>query len=231
MTATTRRSEQRAATLAEIKAAAWADMARSGTTGLSLRGVAREMGMAVSALYRYFPSRDDLLTTLVVDCFDALTARLRTALDEVPAGADAVEAYLHVGRAYRDWALADPLQYRLAFGNPVDGYTGTDATTAAAQRSSGVLLEVMARAVDADRVDTATVDALLTDPLRAALEGWSAALPRPLPAAALGAAAICYAALHGAIDLELNRHLPPQLRGQPALFDATLRSTITALTR
>ena len=231
MTATTRRVDRRAATLADIKAAAWADMARSGTTGLSLRGVAREMGMAVSALYRYFPSRDDLVTALVVDCFDALTARLQAALDRAPADADVVEVFLQVGHAYRGWALEDPLQHRLAFGTPIDGYTGTAATTTAALRSSGVLLDVMARAVDADRVDTATVDALLTDGLRDALDSWSASLPRPLPAPALGAAMICYSALHGAIDLELNGHLPPGLRGEPALFEATLRSTIQALTR
>ncbi|NAZ83419.1 TetR family transcriptional regulator [Kineococcus sp. R8] len=231
MSPPTRRVQQRAATLAEIKAAAWTDLARSGATGLSLRGVAREMGMAVSALYRYVESRDDLVTALVVDSFDALTARLSAALAAVPVGTDVVEVFLDVGDAYRDWALGDPLAYRLAFGNPVDGYTGTPATTAAAVRSSAVLLEVMALAVDGDRVDTEVVEALLTDDLRTALDVWSATLPRPLPVAALGAAMICYAALHGAIDLELSGHLPPALRGRPALFRATLRSTIEALTR
>jgi len=228
---TTRRAQQRAATLAEIKAAAWADLARAGAAGLSLRGVAREMGMAVSALYHYVDSRDDLLTALVVDSFDALTARLRAALDAAPRDADVVEVFVQVGRAYRDWALGDPLAYGLAFGTPIDGYTGTEATTTAAVRSSAVLLDVMVLAVDADRVDTAAVDALLTPELRTALDAWAATLPRPLPATALGAAMICYAALHGAIHLELHGHLPPVLRARPALFEATLRSTIGALVR
>lgn len=228
---TTRRAQQRAATLAEIKSAAWADLARAGTAGLSLRGVAREMGMAVSALYHYVDSRDALVTALVVDSFDALTARLRAALDAAPRDADVVEVFLRVGHAYRDWALADPLAYGLAFGTPVDGYTGTEATTAAAVGSSAVLLDVMALAVDADRVDTGAVDALLTPDLRAALDAWAATMPRRLPAPALGAALVCYAALHGAIHLEVHGHLPPLLRAQPALFEATLRSTIEALLR
>ena len=225
----TRRDRQRESTVAEIKAAAWADMSRSGTVDVSLRGVAREMGMAVSALYRYFPSRDDLITALVVDTFDSLTARLRQSFDSAPADLAPIDLFVRVGTAYREWALADPLQYRLAFGSPIGDYTGTDVTTAASNRSSGVLLEVMARAVDTGRVDHDRVEQLLTPDLRVALERWSSHLPRPLPTTALGAALISYAALHGAINLELNRHLPPMVRSNAALFEATLRQSVQGL--
>ena len=231
MTTATRRERQRAETSADIKAAAWADMAHSGTSDVSLRGVAREMGMAVSALYRYYASREDLITALVVDCFDELTARLRHAVDTAPADLDPGELFVRVGGAYRAWALAEPLHYRLAFGSPVDDYTGTADTTAATVRSSAVLIEVMARAVAADLVDTDRVAGLLTPELRAGLAAWSASLPVPLPVEALGACMVCYAALHGAIDLELNGHLPPAVRIGPALFETTLRSTVRSLMR
>jgi hypothetical protein len=134
------------------------------------------------------------------------------------------------GRWYRRWAREAPLEYRLAFGSPIGGYSGTDDTSAASARSSAVLLEVMARAVDDGRVDDAKVEALLDSSLRAGLAAWSACLPRPLPTPALGAALICYAALHGALDLELNGHLPLPVRDAgSALFEVTLRQTIQSL--
>lgn len=229
--AATHRTLRRAATVADIKAAAWADMAASGTDDVSLRGVARELGMAVSALYRYFASREELITALVVDAFDDLAARLHAAWDSAPPDEDPVSSFVRVGSAYRRWALDEPLRYRLAFGNPLQGYTGTAETTAASERSSAVLLEVMARAVAADLVDLEKIETLLTPQLSAALDTWARDLTEPLPTAALGGCMICYSALHGAIDLEVKGHVPPALQGNDDLFEAVLRTTLQNLLR
>ena len=68
----TARERARAELTDEIKAVARRQLATVGAQGLSLRAVSRELGMVSSALYRYFPSRDDLLTVLIIDAYDAL---------------------------------------------------------------------------------------------------------------------------------------------------------------
>src|SRR3954465_4125271 len=77
----TARERVRAELTAEITDAARRQLASVGAAGLSLRAVARELGMASSALYRYFPSRDELLTRLIVDGYDDLGAAGEAADD------------------------------------------------------------------------------------------------------------------------------------------------------
>ena len=232
--AATRRTDRRLETVAGIKAAAWADMRESDSLDCSLRAVARRLGMAPSALYRYFGSRDDLLTALIVDAFDELTATLATAYADarvaVPAE-DPGEVFVRVAGAYRRWAVRDPLRYRLIFGTPVGGYHGTEATTAASLRSSGVMLDMMADLVGAGAVDLERLTSGLATPARVGFEHWSSVLPAPLPPAALAAAIDCYCSLHGAIQLEVNGHLPPPLQGQEDVFLGTMRRVIGAALR
>jgi AcrR family transcriptional regulator len=230
----TRRAQRRIATVAEIKAAAWADIQASGSVDCSLRAVARRLGMAPSALYRYFASREDLLTALIVDAFDDLTATLFRAHEEARRPNDRdrpVAAFVAVAAEYRRWALTDPLRYRLIFGSPVSGYVGTDDTTAASVRSSQVLLDVMVDLVAADALDTEALAGRLSTDAEQALAQWASALPTPLPPLALAVALDCYAALHGAIQLEVNGHLPPSVRDSEELFLGTMRQVLGAALR
>ena len=232
--ASTRRTDRRLATVAEIKAAAWADIQDAGTPECSLRAVARRLGMAPSALYRYFPSRDDLLTALIVDAFDDLTAVLTRAHAAATAAAprdDPARVFVDVAAAHRTWAIQDPLRYRLALGTPVGGYVGNDSTTAAARRASGVMVSVMVDLVSADAVDLDRVEQGLTSAAGTAFSAWGSELPTPLPPAALAVAMDCYAAMHGAIQLEVNGHLPPPLRGRPEVFTGTMRRVLAAALR
>jgi len=218
--------------VAEIKAAAWADMAESGSVDCSLRAVARRLGMAPSALYRYFASREDLLGALIVDAFDELTAILTAAHSECRAATppiDPGEAFVRVAAGYRRWAVSDPQRFRLTFGNPVGGYTGTPETTAASLRSTTVLLEVMSDMVAAGEVDQERLTATLSPAAATRYQQWSDRLAAPLPPAALAAAITCYAALHGALQLEINGHLPPMLNGEEGIFLATMRQVVTAI--
>src|SRR5580693_9793844 len=75
----TARERARAELTREIKEGARRQLAATGADGISLRAVARELGMASSAVYRYFPSRDDLLTALIIDAYDALGAAVESA--------------------------------------------------------------------------------------------------------------------------------------------------------
>ncbi|WP_375502006.1 TetR/AcrR family transcriptional regulator [uncultured Jatrophihabitans sp.] len=96
-----RRERLRIETTAEIKQRAWASMAEVGTDALSLRAVARQMGMAPSALYRYFASRNDLLTALIIDGFTGLAGALRKAFDEsCRRGDGAADVWLAVCAGY-----------------------------------------------------------------------------------------------------------------------------------
>jgi AcrR family transcriptional regulator len=219
------------ATVDEIKAAAWADIHDSGSVDCSLRAVARRLGMAPSALYRYFASREELLTALIVDAFDDLTAVLAQAHVDVQRRPEPVahgEVFVAVAGTYRRWALADPLRYRLIFGSPVTGYVGTEETTAASLRSSQVLLDMMADLVAAEALDTDQLAKRLSPSARRSLQSWADVLPTPLPPEALAVCLDCYAALHGAIQLEVNGHLPPFVGGNEDVFLATMRQTITA---
>src|SRR4051812_20980512 len=106
----TARERVRAELTGEITAAARRQLATTGAAGLSLRAVARELGMVSSAVYRYFPSRDDLLSRLIVEAYDALGAAAEDADDPATAPLD---RWVGICRAVRAWALARPHEYAL----------------------------------------------------------------------------------------------------------------------
>src|ERR1700751_1788393 len=117
----TARERVRAELIREITEIARRPLATEGGAGLSLRAVAREMGMVSSAIYRYFPSRDDLLTALIVDGYNAIGEVAEEPDRGCPDG-DCPGRWLAVARAVRDWALTHPHEYALVYGSPVPGY-------------------------------------------------------------------------------------------------------------
>jgi len=142
MTATTSasrtaRERARAELTREIKQEARRQLAAHGAQGLSLRAVARELGMVSSALYRYFPSRDELLTALIIDAYDALGDAAEAADAGRPA-ADIRGRWAATCHAVRNWALAHPHEYALIYGSPVPGYQAPQATVVPAARIARV---------------------------------------------------------------------------------------------
>lgn len=138
------RERARGEVTAAIKDEARRQLAAEGAAKLSLRAVARELGMVSSALYRYFPSRDELLTALIVDAYDAVGQAAEAALASVGGPADAPAArWTAVCRAVREWALAHPHEYALIYGSPVPGYRAPDATARPASRVPRALLAVV----------------------------------------------------------------------------------------
>src|SRR3954467_2812223 len=119
------RERVRAELTAEITDAARRQLAEVGAAALSLRAVAREVGMVSSAVYRYFPSRDDLLTRPSLDGYDDLGAAAEST--DAPS-APALIVSTAVCRAVRSWAGAHPHEYALLYGSPVAGYRGTQET-------------------------------------------------------------------------------------------------------
>jgi AcrR family transcriptional regulator len=129
----TARERARAELTREIKDEARRQLGVAGADGLSLRAVARELGMVSSALYRYFPSRDDLLTALIIDAYDAVGAAVEDAASRMPPAAYG-DRWAAACRAVRAWALSHQNEYALIYGSPVPGYRAPDATVGPASR-------------------------------------------------------------------------------------------------
>ena len=215
---TTARERARAALTTEITELARAQLATVGATGLSLRAIARELGMASSALYRYFPSRDDLLTRLIIDGYDALGAAAESADDPAAPPAD---RWLAVCRSVRAWALAHPAEYGLLYGSPVPGYRAPQDTVPPATRVGAVLGRVLGDAAragllpDAAGRSTGTVTPEVTD----VLGGEHPALDDRVRARAL----LAWSALFGTISFELFGHFTGSVADADAFFDDAVR--------
>jgi AcrR family transcriptional regulator len=215
---TTARERARAELTAEITDLARAQLATVGAAGLSLRAVARELGMASSAMYRYFPSRDDLLTRLIIDGYDALGGAAEQADD--PAAAP-LDRWLTVCRAVRSWARAHPHEYALLYGSPVPGYSAPRDTVPAAARVGLVLGRVLGDAArsgalpEASGRSTGTVSADLVE----ALGGEHPALDDRVRSRAL----LAWSGLFGAVSFELFGHFVGSVTDADAFFDDAMR--------
>ncbi|MEU9689736.1 TetR/AcrR family transcriptional regulator [Amycolatopsis japonica] len=136
----TARERARAELTREIKDEARRQLAEVGALGLSLRAVARELGMVSSALYRYFSSREELLTALIVDAYNAVGEAAEAADDPKKAP---LERWVSIWHAVRAWAKAHPHEYALIYGSPIPGYQAPQDTVAPAGRVAFALVAVL----------------------------------------------------------------------------------------
>ncbi|QFU94268.1 TetR/AcrR family transcriptional regulator [Amycolatopsis sp. YIM 10] len=136
----TARDRARAELTTAIKEEARRQLGEAGGAALSLRAVARELGMVSSALYRYFPSRDHLLTALIIDAYNAIGAAAESADDHrVPPR----QRWLDIWAATRAWARAHPHEYSLIYGSPIPGYQAPQDTVVPAARVAMALVHVI----------------------------------------------------------------------------------------
>ena len=123
----------------------------AGPAGLSLRAIARDLGMVSSAVYRYVASRDELLTLLLVDAYSDLA----DAVDDAREGVRGAwrDEVLVIARAMRRWALGRPASWALLYGSPVPGYRApAERTIGPGTRVIGALLATVADGVMAGDV-------------------------------------------------------------------------------
>ena len=196
----TARERARAELTREITDAARRQLAEVGAEGLSLRAVARELGMVSSALYRYFPSRDDLLTALITDAYRALGDAAEAA--DQPVG-HPTRRWHAVCATVRGWARAHPHEYALIYGSPVPGYQAPHSTVAQAARVPlllvGVLRDAWSAGLLTPPADQPPPGPTLADQLRQLGQTIAPELPRP----ALNCALIAWTQLFGMISFEL----------------------------
>jgi AcrR family transcriptional regulator len=223
-----RRAVRYQRTTGEIKAHARDQLRADGAAALSLRAVAREMGMASSAMYRYFPSREHLLTALCSDAYDSLGTAMQEAVDAVGRAGPARRWWV-MTHAIRAWALAHPAEFGLIFGAPVPGHAAApDETGPAASRFMSPPLRIYLDAAREGVVDTDVVGAapVTVEPLlRYFLDQVDPEYPPRLAAAVLGQ----LAAALGAICWEAFGAIP-KLVASPEEFWATqVRTGMVAL--
>lgn len=200
------RALARAEMIRQIVETARAHLATDGAAGLSLRAVARDLGMVSSAVYRYVPSRDDLLTVLITQAYDALGEAAEQA-ESLVARDDLPGRFRSVARAVRRWAFAHEHEFALIFGSPVPGYRAPDTTIPPATRVPALLISIIQDAVATGRVPPtlppppAAVLAAIA-PARAAFDIPGAAVPPELVVRGL----MAWTYLFGAVSFDLFGH-------------------------
>jgi AcrR family transcriptional regulator len=223
-----RRDRVRGATVAEIKSLAWAQIAENGAAALSLRAIAREMGMTSSALYRYFTSREQLLSALAQDGFASLADHLEAAETQLDEGG--ANRFLRVVRAYRSWALDHRTEYALTFGSPVPGLEcHVPEVKAEMERGVAVLLRVMIEGLRAGLIQPPPLVGAHEPALRAKLARWAGTIEEELSAESLGACMFAWSQLHGAISVELFGHMPPDLMPADELFEYQMHEVLRTI--
>ena len=215
MTAPGIRARVRAELTDEIKAVARRHLATDGAN-LSLRAVARDLGMASSAVYRYFASRDELLTALIIDAYDALGA----AAEAADADGSYLDRWLGFCHTVRDWALANPYEWALIYGSPVPGYRAPDDTVGPAIRVILALSAIVRDAAAADRVEPGEpIGGRLAAELEIVAEHSNPGAPTQLVARTMGA----WIHLCGSVSAELFGQLNNTINERREFFEFQMR--------
>lgn len=207
MTPKTRREERREATYAEIKAVARQQMIQFGTGNLSLRAIASEMRMTAPAIYRYFENRDALITELLVDAFSSLAEALEKTA-QAHANDHPYHKLVAVLLTYRQWAVDNPADFQLTYGNPIPDYNAPrEQTVPAVIRSFvvivGCIQETMHTAQYTPRPPYDHIpEAVMGHIQRMIDEDGYPVMPMALYLGIVG-----WTQLHGIISLELYHHL------------------------
>jgi AcrR family transcriptional regulator len=224
----TRRTEQRAITLEAIRTTARRHMTEGGTAVLSLRAIARDMGMTAPAIYRYYPSRDDLITALILDAFNASADALISADAAQPRSLWGARLRAMM-IAYREWALAYPVDFQLIYGNPIPGYHAPrEVTTPAAIRTWTAIITPLTEAYAAGVLRPPAHFLILPPTVESWMRDFATQGGYPVPPEVFVVAIHGWTLMHGMVVLEMNGHTPPVVGDSDAFFihqiDGLIRS-------
>jgi AcrR family transcriptional regulator len=212
-------------TIEQIKQIAREHLAVDGPNGLSLRAVARDLGVVSSAVYRYFASRDELLTALILDGYTALAEAVEAAESAV-SRRDLAGRWNAIGRAAREWALEHQHEYALLYGTPVPGYEAPPDTVEPANRPAVLAVGILRDGLERGALETPSDR--LPKPVRTDLDAMRATRGfEDVPAVLLGRALSMWALLFGTISFELFG----RLTGGVTDFDAYFEHQLKVMTR
>ena len=221
----TPRQRARAQTLEDITRIGRQHLATEGAAALSVRAVARDLGVVSSAIYRYVRSRDDLLTLLVVDGYDELGEAVEAAAAAVVAD-DFRGRFLAIGRALRDWALREPATYALLFGSPVPGYRApAERTTGPGTRVITALVQLWEDAHTAGAVrEPDSSEPHVSRALSADMERIRAEFSTDTPDDLVARGVLAWAGLFGCVSFEVfGQYGPDTFQAVDDLFEVQLQ--------
>lgn len=214
----TRRELRREETEAEIKTVARQQMAEVGAAALSLRSIAREMGLTAPALYRYFPNRDALVTALIVEAYQALAAAMQAA-DAAQARDDFHGRFQALALAFREWAVQHPQDFALIYGTPIPGYEAPrEQTVAPASQVLQAIGSVLIEAWQAGRLNLPQAYQEIPPAMHTAVTEIIQSLPTAVPAAGIVLTMTIWARLYGVVWGELYEHFIPGLAESGVLY-------------
>jgi AcrR family transcriptional regulator len=202
-----KRTEQQADLQDAIKETAWKQIAAFGAPTLSLRAIARELGITAPAIYNYFPRRDDLVTALIIDAYTSFGDSQIAARDALPAD-DLTGRLNAIGLAYRQWALTHPQRYLLIFGTPIPGYEPpAEKVSPSGARSLSALTSVIEALRLAGKLRAEHFPQVQGE-YKSALEVWATHAGN-VNALSLSVAMLIWARVHGIVSLEITGGMPP----------------------
>jgi AcrR family transcriptional regulator len=211
-----KRAAQPADLLETIKATAWRQIAEFGAAALSLRAIARELGITAPAIYNYYPRRDDLVTALVIDAYTSFGDSQIAAADALPPD-DLPGRLFAIGLAYRQWAITHPQRYQLIFGASIPGYVAPPAKVLpAGARSLSALVSVIEALRLAGRLRVNAFPDVQPD-YKTSFEVWKT-YGGEASLLSLSIAMLIWSRVHGLVSLEIAGNLPPFGPGGDALY-------------
>jgi AcrR family transcriptional regulator len=233
----TRRDRLRAATMGEITATARRLLVEQGPDAMSLRAIAREMGMTAPGLYRYYSNRDDLFKHVIATIFRELSGDVHQAIDDVSHGSardgedahpDRVRRHLTLKmvaacREFRRWALNHKDEFALLFGIPLPGLDDgrLDIAEECALEFAGTFYALFIELWHAAPFPVPGLDELGAG-LRAELTSFRAIVGTDAPDGALLVFLRCWVLLYGAVSMEVFGHLGFAIKDPAPLFEFTL---------
>lgn len=202
-------------------------LSTEGAAGLSLRAIARDLGMVSSAVYRYVASRDDLLTLLLVDAYTDLADAVDRA--RATAGDDWRAQLLQIAHAARDWAIDQPARWALLYGSPVPGYHApADRTVGPGTRVVAAVFEAVASGIAAG--DVVATSIAVSEPLSSDFGRLRAEYAFPGDDGAVAKCFMLWAGLIGAISLDVfGQYGADTLTDPRAVFDIQVGLLIDAV--
>ena len=213
------RERYRAQVRAEVKQAALDQLAQAGPAGVSISAIGKQLGISGPGLYRYFGSRDELLTELVMDAYGDLADALAAATSDA-RGQDPRARLKALARAYRSWALAQPHRYRLLYGPPLPGYDAhAERLVEASRRAMSQLLDVVRELGDGTIEPPA-------EPLASQLAAWVRPQDPGIGPATAWRAILIWSRLHGIVSLEIAGNFASMGIDPGQLFETEL-ATLT----
>lgn len=219
-----RRERLRAQTLQEIEENSFAIIDADGVHALSIAALARSMAMSAPAVYRYFVSRDALVSRLITLSYQQLTDAMAQAVHGSRRAPRARIGLLVT--AYRDWALRHPRRYGMLFGERGRDLPADAAGPTPLDQAMALLIDVLTAAGDGSPADGTSGDRALDGQLKK----WGRTQERPDTSPRVARAAIVvWTRVHGIVSLELTGMFDDRSIEAQRLIDLEIDNAVRSL--